>query len=73
MKILKSRDAYYNLNVLDAFYFLDPYKRLTLGSGDIQRDLQVNPAKYQEFKTKLYEFIVNSEVVMDISDYLAKQ
>lgn len=73
MKILKSGDAYFNLNVLDAFYFLDPYKTLTLGSGDNQREFQVDPSRYEEFKTKLYEFIVNSEVVLNVSDYLAKQ
>lgn len=73
MKILKSGDAYFNLSVLDAFYFLDPYKTLTLGSGDNQREFQVEPSKYEEFKTKLFEFIVNSEMVLDISNYLTKQ
>jgi hypothetical protein len=73
MKILKSGDAYFNLNVLDAFYFLDPYKTLTLGSGDNQREFLVEPSKYDEFKTKLSEFVVNSEMVLDISDYLVKQ
>lgn len=73
MKILKSGDAYFNLSVLDAFYFLDPYKTLTLGSGDNQREFQVEPSKYEEFKTNLFEFIVSSEMVLDISDYLAKQ
>ncbi len=73
MKILKSGDAYFNLNVLDNFYFLDPYETLTLGSGDNQREFQVDHSKYEEFKTKIYEFVLNSEVVMEISDYLAKQ
>lgn len=72
MKILKSGDAYFNLSVLDAFYFLDHYKTLTLGSGDNQREFQVEPSKYEEFKTKLFEFIVNSEMVLDISNYLTK-
>ena len=73
MKILKSGDAYFNLNVLDNFYFLDPYETLTLGSGDNQREFQVDHSKYEEFKTKIYEFVLNSEVVMEISDYLANQ
>lgn len=72
MKILKNGDAYFNLNVLDTFYFLDHNKILTLGSGENQREFKLNPTKYQEFKTKLFDFIVNSEIVMDLSNYVVR-
>jgi hypothetical protein len=72
MKVLKNGDAYFNLSVLDAFYFLDFNNSLTLGSGDNQRELELDLAKYQECKTKLFEFLLNSEIVMDISEYVAK-
>jgi hypothetical protein len=77
MKILKNcspyGDAYYNLNVLDSFYFLDNNKTLTLGSGDNQRELKLETSKYQECKTQLFDFILNTEIVMDISNYVVKR
>ena len=77
MKILKNcspyGDAYYNLNVLDSFYFLDHNKTLTLGSGDNQRELKLETSKYQECKTQLFDFLLNTEIVMDISNYVVKR
>lgn len=72
MKILKNGDAYVNLNVLDAFIFLDSYKSLILGSGGNQQEFKLNSSKYQEFKTKFHEFLLNSDGMMDISDYVIR-
>jgi hypothetical protein len=72
MKILKNGDVYFNLSVLDAYYFLDYNNSLNLGSGDNQRELELDQNKYQEFKTKLFDFLINSEIVMDISTYVLK-
>lgn len=72
MKILKNGDAYFNLNVLDAFIFLDSYKSLIIGSGDNQREFKLHSSKHQEFKTKFHEFLLNSDSMMDISDYVIR-
>ena len=38
-----------------------------------QRELKLETSKYQECKTQLFDFLLNTEIVMDISNYVVKR
>jgi hypothetical protein len=66
MKILKTKDSYFNLNAIDAFQFNDRYKNFFIAGYTIK----IDSSKYQEFRALLDEFLMNSEVVLDFSIYV---
>lgn len=66
MKILKTKDSYFNLNAIDVFGFNDRYKNFSIANFTFK----IDSSKYQEFRALLDEFLMNSEIVLDFSIYV---